>query len=870
MKPERWQQVDELLEAALEREARERSAFLKQACDEDEALRQEVESLLQAYERGEDFMEEPALEVAAKRLAEHRAQRFVGRQLGSYQVVAFLDAGAMGEVYRARDTKLEREVAIKVLPDLLARDPERLAGFEREAKLLAAVNHPNIGAIYGLEEDDGLRYLVLELVPGETLAERLGAGALGVKEALRICGQVANALEAAHEKGIIHRDLKPGNIKLDPKNDVKVLDFGIAKSLSDGPSAGEAKPQDGVILGTAAYMSPEQARGKPVDRRADIWSVGCLLYETLTGKRVFERETVADTLTAVLEKEPNWEALPDGTPWSLQSLLRRCLEKDPRRRFHDMADVRIQIEESLDEPTTVSPMEVAVAQPAQWKRALPWSVAAAIAVVAAVAIGSLTRPGPRPLLKFVITPPPTALLADNETIDLAISPDGRRIVFVAERGDSTQLYVRRLDELEAKPIPGTEGAGAFPFFSPDGEWVGFFANGKLKKVSLAGGRPITICDAGSRWSGGAWTPQDTIVFAAASGAPEIQGLYRVPTGGGQSEPLAIPAHEKGVRRYSCPKILPGGKVVLFDAHNEDDTEIWALSLENGQQKILVDEAVNPYYVSTGYLVYQKRPNVLGPSPSAVWAAPFDLAGLEVRGDSVLILEGIRGFDFAASGDGTLVYVPGAPRSQRTLVWVDRDGTQRVVTKSERAYSWPKISPDGKRVAVGIDGDVWIYDTEEDWFRQLTLEGKDNRVPAWTPDGKWVIFSSDRDGPAMNIYRQPADGSGQAERLTTSEFSHWPMSLSPDGSVLAFHELGAKGDFDIGILEMDVDAKPRPLIASPSFERTPSFSPDGQWLAYVSDESGRRHVYVTPYPELDVKWLVSGEQGGRVPSWSPDV
>ena len=270
-------------------------------------------------------MEKPALEVAAKSLAEHRAQRFVGRQLGSYQVVSFLDAGAMGEVYRARDTKLEREVAIKVLPDLLARDPERLAGFEREAKLLAAVNHPNIGAIYGLEEDDGLRYLVLELVAGETLAERLGAGALGVKESLRICGQVANALEAAHEKGIIHRDLKPGNIKLDAKNDVKVLDFGIAKSLSDGLSAGEAATQEGVILGTAAYMSPEQARGKPVDRRADIWSVGCLLYETLTGKRVFERETVADTLTAVLETEPNWEALPDGTAWSLQSLLRRCL-----------------------------------------------------------------------------------------------------------------------------------------------------------------------------------------------------------------------------------------------------------------------------------------------------------------------------------------------------------------------------------------------------------------------------------------------------------------------------------------------------------------------------------------------------------------
>ena len=345
----------------------------------------------------------------------------------------------------------------------------------------------------------------------------------------------------------------------------------------------------------------------------------------------------------------------------------------------------------------------------------------------------------------------------------------------------------------------------------------------------------------------------------------------MPAGYGQPEPLAIPAHDKGERLYSCPKILPGGKVVLFDARNQDGPEIRALSLETGQQKIVVDEAINPYYVSTGHLVYQQGKR--GAGSSAVLAAPFDLASLEVTGDSVLVLEGVRGVDFAASGDGTLVYVPGAPfggQRQRTLVWVDRDGTQRVVTKSKRFYTWPKFSPDGKRVAVGIgmDGDTWIYDTEEDWFRQLTFEGKSDRIPIWTPDGEWIIFSSKRDGP-RNIYRQPADGSGQAERLTTSEFNQWPASLSPDGSVLAFQGTNAQGDSDIGILEMDVDAKPRPLIASPNYESFASFSPDGQWLAYVSDESGRQRVYVIPYPELDVKWLVSAEQGGDVPSWSPD-
>ena len=567
--------------------------------------------------------------------------------------------------------------------------------------------------------------------------------------------------------------------------------------------------------------------------------------------------------------------------------------RTPHRRSRDMADVRREIQEARGEPTTVSSMEVAsAAQPARRGRAIPWSLAGAAAVIAGVAVWSLTHwslthPAPPTLTKFVITPPPNAPLVDISSIDLAISPDGRRIVYVADRGESTQLHVRPLDELEVTPLPGTEGAASFPFFSPDGEWVGFFANGELKKVSLTGGRAIMICDAGSQWGGGGWTPQDTIVFSAARPGDSTRRLYRVSAVGGTPEVIAIPATEKGERSYACPKILPGGSSVLFDVWRVGQEvngalqfghgQIRALSLETGQQKIVVEKANNAYYVPTGYLLYHdlssRHPSLMGYEVvSALFAAPFDLASLEVTGDAVPILAGTRGVDVAVSGEGTLVYVPGIGR-QKTLVWVDRYGTERVAMKGERNYGPFKISPDGTRVAVTITDDgwkrnVWIYDSEEDWLNQLTFEGEQNVSPVWTPDGKWVIFSSDRDGPS-NLYRQRADGSGPAERLTTSEFPQRAGSSSPDGTALLFHERTRKSRMDIGVLEMDVDGKSRPFIASPKSEYLPSFSPDGQWLAFVLGARNPASVYVSAYPEPDVKWLVSGEHDSRMPIWSPD-
>ncbi|MDA2924374.1 hypothetical protein MYX65_06910 [Acidobacteria bacterium AH-259-L09] len=476
------------------------------------------------------------------------------------------------------------------------------------------------------------------------------------------------------------------------------------------------------------------------------------------------------------------------------------------------------------------------------------------------------EPSPRPLTKFVITAPPTAPLARTSTIDLAISADGRRIVYVAGSKGRTQLFVRPLDEVDARPIPGTEGAASFPFFSPDGEWVGFFADGKLKKVSLMGGPPITICEAGSGWLGGAWNAQDTVVFSAD------RALYQVSAAGGKPESLATPDPEKGERGYYCPKFLPNGKALLFDVGvGNSPRQIRVLSLQTGEQKVVVQKGINAYYAPTGHLVYQQG-RTGGPNRTLM-AAPFDLGRLEVTGNSVPILEGIRRVDYALSVEGTLVYVPASRlrSGQYSLVWVDREGGERVVSRKDRKYLSPRISPDGKQIALTIFNEeetgynIWIYDLEADFLRRLTWKGDTNARHAWTPDGKWITFVSNRDGPT-NLYRKRADGSRPAERLVSFEgqFAVVDPRWSPDGSVLAFSNW-----VDIWFVPMDADRVPQPLITSPGAQRAPVFSADGQWLAYVSDETGGNHVYVRPYPEPDLRWLVSDEEGGGEPVWSPN-
>ena len=886
MKPERWRQIDQILKAALDEEEDRRAAFLDQACGEDRALRQKVEALLAAHRRGEDFLEEPALEMAAKGIAKDQIEALVGKQLGSYKILSFIAAGGMGEVYRARDTQLEREVAIKVLPAEFTQDPERLARFQREAKLLASLNHPNIAAIHGLEESDGIRFLVLELVEGETLAERVAKDPLPVEEALEVCRQIAEGLEAAHEKGVVHRDLKPANVKMTPEGRVKILDFGLAKAfegqtpvtdISQSPTLTENLTKSGVILGTAAYMSPEQARGKQVDRRADVWAFGAVLYELLTEKKAFEGETITETIAAVLKSEPDWDALPSTTPWRIQELLRRCLTKEQQDRLSGISNVRVEIKLALTPPSTVPPTGGSrTSQPPLWRRTIPWSVALLMGVMAiSVTLWRSPQQVPARTTKFAITPSQTAPLAEVPENDLAISADGRHVVYRTTTEKGFQFNLHSLDDLSDRPIPGTEGSTrGSPFFSPDGESVGFFAGGKLKKVSLSGGSPITLCEAGMLGGSGSWGPDDTIVFSAGDSA-FIQ-LYRVSASGGEPEILNTPDRDKGETWHWGPQILPGGKTVLFTISLREGAsqQIAALSLEKGEQKILIENGRQARYVETGHLIYEQAAtgNLMG--------VRFDLATLEMTGDPVPVLQGVRKHllayvEYAISDDGTLVYVPeGVQRShQHSLVWVDRDGKETPVTQEKKDYRVPRISPDGKLISLSV-GDsavvthVWIYDLETESLSRLTFEEERNGAAVWSPDSKWLIFESGQVGEDDGMVRQPVDRSRPQERLTSTRETggrQIPNSWSSDGRFVAFTE-----SENIGIFSMEGDGEAEYIVASNAIECCAKFSPDSNWLAYVSNESGRNQVYVRPFPEPEVKWLISEEGvGGGQPVWSPD-
>ena len=597
----------------------------------------------------------------------------IGKTLSHYKVLEKIGQGGMGEVYRAEDTNLSREVAIKVLPEQFTQDPQRLARFEREAKLLASLNHPNIAAIYGLEEADGVRFLALELVPGDTLQERVAKGPLPVEEALEICRQIAEGVEAAHEKGVIHRDLKPANVKVTPEGKVKILDFGLAKAfeaeppvtdISQSPTLTEEMTRAGVILGTAAYMSPEQAKGEAVDKRADIFAFGCVLYELLTGKRTFDGKTITETLGAIIHKEPDWGALPATTPWRIQELLHRCLTKDAHDRLRDVANVRVELKLALYEPEGELPTGVAsTAQPSLWRRAIPWTVALLMGFIAvSIAFWSSTPPTLPSLRKLVINPSLTAPLASSRFTDLGISPDGSHVVYFT-RGTRSQLYVRSMADLTATPLSGTEGAGRAFFFSPDGEWVAFHVAGKLKRVSLVGGAPINLCDVPG-YEGGSWGSEGTIVFSA--GSPT--GLYRVSANGGQPESLAMPDPDKGELEYQQPEILPDGEAVLFAVYQAGGTyQIAVLSLDTGEQKTLLENGRQPHYLPTGHLVYELT------ETGTLMAVPFDLERLESSGDPVPVFEGVRSApgqgmaDYSIADDGTMVYASGQASQGNNLV-----------------------------------------------------------------------------------------------------------------------------------------------------------------------------------------------------------
>ena len=770
-----------------------------------------------------------------------------GTRFGPYEILAPIGAGGMGEVYRARDTKLDRDVAIKVLPAALAQDPERLARFEREAKVLAALNHPNIAQIYGLEQ----RALVMELVEGETLK-----GPQPLETALNFAKQIADALEAAHEKGITHRDLKPANIMITPAGVVKVLDFGLAAVAQDpasstdpanSPTLTMRTTQTGMIMGTAAYMSPEQAAGKPVDKRADIWSFGVVLWEMLIGQQLFTGETISHVLAAVLTKEPDIERVPARA----QRLLRSCLQKDPKLRLQAIGDWRLLMDNA--------PIPQVEAHPTK----LPWVAAAALAVSAAIAVFGwwrATSPAERPLVRLDVNLGVDALSATRQGPDVILSPDGTRFVYVAQ----SKLFTRRLDQPEATELLGTEGASA-PFFSPDGQWVAFFAGGKLKKISVDSGAAIALCDAALNARGGSWGEDGNIIAALAG----VGGLSRVPSAGGSPAQMTVLAQGELTHRW--PQILPGGKAVLFTTSATgtafDGANIEVMSLRDNNRKTLQRGGTFGRYLPTsngaGYLLYINK--------GSLFAVPFDLNTLAVRGTPAPLLQdvaysalnGYAQLDF--SRNGTLVYRIGGASAggQFTVQWLDRAGKTQPLLAKPDDYLFPRLSPDGKRLALQA-GDIWIYEWQRDTMTRLTFSG--GFAPVWSPDGRYIAF----DGPG-GLFLIHSDGRGTPQPLTQSKILQVPYSFTPDGKRLAFHE-GSGTGLHLWTVPLASDGaslragKPEVFLQTQFNERQPSFSPDGRWLAYSSDESGMYQVYVRAFPDRGGKRQISND-GGLYPTWS---
>ena len=814
-----------------------------------------------------------------------------GTRLGSYEVVAQIGAGGMGEVYQAHDTKLGRDVAIKVLPEAFAHDADRLSRFQREAKMLAALNHPNIATIHGLEPSGSTSYLVMELVLGETLQEHvMRDGKVPIEEALTIAKQIAEALEAAHEKGIIHRDLKPANVKVTPGGKVKVLDFGLAKAFEgdaanedmvDSPTLSRAATMQGVILGTAAYMSPEQAKGKAVDKRTDIWAFGCVLYEMLAGKQAFDGEEVTDILAAVVRAEPDWFALPSTTPLTVRDLLRRCLQKDKTLRLRDAGDARIEIHEALAAPATWA---ATTAGPATrvWRERVAWAAAGVLALVAiAFATGLLQRapkpPQPVPVMRLNAEIGVDASLDTSLGASALLSPDGTRLVLVAIGADQKRrIYVRSLDGLQATALPGTENARD-PFFSPDSQWIGFFADGKLKKISVVGGLAVTLCDAPTD-RGGSWGEDGTIVFV-----PDVQTpLFKVLSIGGTPEPLTSLDKQAGEITQRWPQVLPGGKAVLFVSATSsvgpisENADIVMYSLVSGQRKTLRRGGFYGRYLPSGHLVYVRE--------GTLFAMPFDLKRLEVTGQPAPILEdvvaspGVGGAQFSFSETGDFAYVGGQGGGQNlSIYWMDHEGRFTPLRETASSYANLAFSPAGNRLALEMNGgngrDIWVYEWEHDTLTRMTFAGEPNEFPDWTPDGQRIVYSSQQKGGTQNLWWIRADGVGDAQRLTESKSAQFAGSWSPDGKVLAFSQFNVGTNLDIMTLAIGGDEKsgwkpekPKSFLDSPASESEPAFSPDGRWLAYSSSESGSYEVYVRPFPGPGGKWQVS-TGGGYLPKWS---
>jgi len=830
----------------------------------------------------------------------------IGQEISHYRVVAKLGAGGMGEVYRARDAKLGRDVALKVLPQAFARDADRMARFQREAKVLASLNHPNIASIYGLEDSGSTHALVMELVEGPTLADRIRSGPIPISDVLPIAKQICEALEYAHERGIVHRDLKPANVKVTADDAVKVLDFGLAKALegdaasfdiSTSPTISRLATMQGVLLGTAAYMSPEQAKGKSVDRRADIWAFGCVLYEMLTGKMAFHGESVTDTLAAVIKEDPDWSQLPAATPIRVRVLLQRCLQKDPKQRLRDIGDARISLDEVLSgapDPAFAGTPQAALPL---WRRALPWAIAGLFVVTTAslAFIHFREKPTARAELTRLEIPLPentTAVFAGA----FALSPDGRQLAFVTSGADGvSRLWVRPLDSLEARPLPGGESSAGIPpfFWSPDSRFIAFDSGGKLEKIDISGGPPQTLCTIGRRAVDGSWNRDGVIIFGIPPGP-----LMRVSADGGPATPLTALDSSRGEISDGPQGFLPDGRHFLYERGStmpeyagtyigsldaKPEEQDWKRLIANADDVRYAPSSDNP---EVGYLLFIRG--------RALMAQPFDARRLELTGEPVAISERASVAGFSAGGSGVLVYEIGVPLYsaptgliQGQLTWFDREGKVLGTLGEPGLYGSLGLSPDGKRVAFErVDPEtsarnIWLYDIARGVTTRFTFDQFFDTDPIWSPDGSRVAFNAIRGGP-FDLYAKASNLAGQDQLLLKSNDYKFPTSWSRDGRFLLYWSLGPPTR--IWALPLDggvADSQPIPLASSPFNESTGRFSPDGRWIAYQSDESGRTEIYVQPFDASSAaksssaagtpvtgKWMVS-KGGGSSARWRGD-
>ncbi|NQV35486.1 MAG: serine/threonine-protein kinase [Phycisphaeraceae bacterium] len=809
-----------------------------------------------------------------------------GTRLGQFEIAELVGVGGVGEVYRATDTKLGRDVAIKVLSGAFTLDGKRLARFNREARLLASLDHPNICVVHDLQESEGIHFMVMPLIEGDTLAGRIARGAMSVEQALPIFAQIAEALEAAHEQGIIHRDLKPGNIKVSEDGKVKVLDFGLGKAIEydTGPVSSDASTctrtpdstrlsQEGIVLGTPVYMSPEQARGKPVDKRTDIWAFGCCLYEALTGEIPFEGDTISDTLAKVLERNPDWDLLPEDTPWRVRDLLESCLEKDVRYRVRDIGDAWAALQRLITESGQVKAQVGELATPRR-SYVVAVSVVSAALIISAFIIFAMrgdlwpAEMEPKLVRRLSINLPATHPVSPDDPsrtgfVPLALSPDGTVLVYVADVGGSTQLVKRPMNQLEGQPMPGTEGAGN-PFFAPDGQWIGFFADNELKKVSVRGGVAITLCDAPSPPLGASWGDDGFIVFSSDPISPSV--LHRVSAAGGTVEDITSADTDRGDVAHITPTVLPRGKGVLFTAASgttADTMQAMVLPPGGGAPKCLVKEALAGPYLPTGHLLYA--------TASGLMLVPFDIETLEIGGMAFPApLADVSAV--ALSQQGTVAYLripePTVWLGERRLIWVDRKGKEEVLAAPPRPYKFPRISPDGERIALTLgepSEDIWLYDLARGILSRFTLNPGYDAFPAWTPDGRRIVFSSTREDSVEDLFWQEVDGVGVAECLLKSPGEQPPFSLSRDGKAILFYDSPRQG---MGVLFLEGEPAARTLLEGPFNPSDGDISPDGRWLAYNSRESGEYEIFVQAFPELGKKMQISTD-GGRWPLWAPD-